>query len=141
MVSLPDDDPDALKIVLLVVHYNFQPVPKTVPHELLLNLVVLAEKYGIISSLKPFWKDWYAGISATDKSSTYLKERPARLGQRLWIFLTLGATRGFIIAVIELLLHANSTVDGHLFLPGSKPGEEYYLDCDQYIQLSNILGA
>jgi hypothetical protein len=135
-VDLPEDDPLALRIILHAVHYRLDAMPSTVPFDILVQLVVVSDKYDMVASLKPFWRAWYR---QTDQSQLF-HEGPKRLVQHLWIAHTLGEGLEFRNAVMQLLFRANSTIDGRLFLPDAFSGNDYDLDSDEFLLSMDILG-
>lgn len=58
LVDLPEDNPDALKILLHIVHANFQLVPSKPSLDELYGTFVLANKYDMISVLMPWARAW-----------------------------------------------------------------------------------
>ncbi|KAK4040959.1 hypothetical protein C8A01DRAFT_35015 [Parachaetomium inaequale] len=89
-IALPEDDADALRIVLFIVHYNFKALPKTVSFDLFFQLTALSDNI-----------------------------LPQRLVQRLWISHKLGDERGFYQAMTLLITRAAMDVDGRLFINDS----------------------
>lgn len=70
-VSLPEDDPKALTILLNIAHLRFDKLPKqSLWFEGLRDLIVLSNKYCTTILLKPWIDVW----------SDYLRERSAELG-------------------------------------------------------------
>jgi hypothetical protein len=55
ILRLPDDNPDALRIILQVIHYKFDALPDTISCETLFHTVMLCQKHNIQRLLKPFW--------------------------------------------------------------------------------------
>lgn len=76
-VSLPDDDPDALSILLHIVHLKFDLV--TGPHDFkkLLNLVVLCDKYDTVKLVRPWLCSWVETTPA----------KYCRPGNEEWLFI------------------------------------------------------
>lgn len=54
-VSFPEDDPDAIFIVLSAVHYQFQNIPKILSSKDLLTLGLVCEKYDVAKLMKPWF--------------------------------------------------------------------------------------
>jgi hypothetical protein len=65
ILRLPDDNPDALRIILQVIHYKFDALPDTISCETLFYTVMLCQKHGIQRLLKPFWNKWMKGVAAS----------------------------------------------------------------------------
>ncbi|EFQ36412.1 uncharacterized protein GLRG_11540 [Colletotrichum graminicola M1.001] len=58
LVHLPDDDPDALEIVLNIIHANFPLVPATPGLAELYEIFQMANKYDMVPALKPWANAW-----------------------------------------------------------------------------------
>ena len=59
--DLPQDDPEALRVILRIAHGpHGQPekIPKLVRQSLLLEIAILCDKYDMSTLLKPFGSDW-----------------------------------------------------------------------------------
>lgn len=52
-VRFPEDDPDAMFIVVSAVHYQFQFVPKTLNGNELFNLAIVCDKYDTSKLMLP----------------------------------------------------------------------------------------
>lgn len=63
-VTLPDDDPEAIKIVLHIIHAQFKLVPTKVHGHLFYKLYILADKYLMTDILLPFANLWYTDNAA-----------------------------------------------------------------------------
>lgn len=61
-ISLPDDDPDALKIILQIVHVRHRDVPQKIVMDLMLKVLILADKYQMVGCLAGYTKSWLQGI-------------------------------------------------------------------------------
>lgn len=57
-IIFPDDDPEALLILLSAAHLRFQEVPKHLSFERLLNVCVLCDKYDCITLVRPWIFEW-----------------------------------------------------------------------------------
>lgn len=57
---LPEDDPEALKVVLLIAHLRFKEVPKTLEFALLVEMAKIVDKYDLVSLLRPWSGQWIA---------------------------------------------------------------------------------
>lgn len=55
-LSFPEDDPDAMFIVLSAVHYQFQHIPTSLPSKNLLNLGIACDKYDVVKLMMPWFK-------------------------------------------------------------------------------------
>jgi hypothetical protein len=72
-----DDDPDALKILLSIVHFRFDQVPAAPPSfEWLVQIAVLCDKYDVVHVVRPILQGWLTPF--TDFCFHY--------GYELWIY-------------------------------------------------------
>ena len=111
-VELPDDDPEALRIVLNVAHCRTDRVPEVLLQEAMFKLTVLCDKYDLVALLKPYWKDWVGKLGAAPCTRSGFVHR-------LWIAHTLGYQEHYQTALAELMFVVK-TMDGKtgLFLEG-----------------------
>lgn len=59
-ITLPDDDSEALLILLLAAHLRFQDVPQELWYEQFLNVCILCDKYDCIALVRPWLSRWQA---------------------------------------------------------------------------------
>ena len=59
-ITFPDDDSEALLILLLAAHLRFQDVPQEVWFQQLLNVCILCDKYDCITLVRPWISRWQA---------------------------------------------------------------------------------
>ncbi|KAK4239774.1 hypothetical protein C8A03DRAFT_13842 [Achaetomium macrosporum] len=59
MVSLPEDDPSAMRVILHIVHGHFDKVPASSTSYALSDLVVTADKYDMLRCLRPWAAKWW----------------------------------------------------------------------------------
>lgn len=83
VIPLPDDDPEALRIVLNIAHMHFDLIPKVLTFKTLLGVAELTEKYGTIKILRPWIKEWLKAVE-------HLVEKP---GYEEWLFYCMGLRR------------------------------------------------
>jgi hypothetical protein len=57
-VDLPEDDTDALLILLRIAHLQFKQIPKSITFAWLTELAVLCDKYDCVTLVKPFIEKW-----------------------------------------------------------------------------------
>ncbi|RYP08026.1 hypothetical protein DL764_002172 [Monosporascus ibericus] len=127
VVELPEEDPEAMLIILNIIHHRYGGVPrgeKAMPIHSLYCLTVLTDKYGLTSLLQPWAQTWTKGLkdelprnteAAAGKSSLTLNS----LELLLWIAWELGNEQLFRGVYGYLVL--NTTVEeGHLIEEGSK---------------------
>ena len=54
-IPLPDDDPEALLLLLRIAHLKFKDLPNTISFRALYRLAVICDKYDAVGVVKPFW--------------------------------------------------------------------------------------
>jgi hypothetical protein len=57
-IPLPDDDVDAMLLVLRIAHLRFHELPKTLEYKALFNLAVVCDKYDLVHLVRPFLDLW-----------------------------------------------------------------------------------
>jgi hypothetical protein len=132
VLRVPEDDPEALRIVLKAVHYKLGDVPSILSRESLFHLTVLCDKYDMIGLLKPFWRGWLSGLPPPQPldSKTFV--------QQVWIAQKLGDLHSYKTTILEFLYSAQK-VPGAFF-------EKLFLDNDidlhqdQYLRKLGIIG-
>lgn len=79
-VVLQDDDPDALLILLRLIHGRFRQVPRTVALGTLTQIAILVDKYELFETTDPLIDQWLLGAKET---------LPAELNDDLlsWMFI------------------------------------------------------
>ena len=58
VISLEDDDPDALLIVLLAAHLQHRQLPKELTFDQIVKLAVICDKYDTATVVQPFLHQW-----------------------------------------------------------------------------------
>lgn len=64
-VELPDDEGEALDILLNIAHLRFDKVPRTLDFQNLLDVAVLTDKYGITKLVEPWVHKWLENAKET----------------------------------------------------------------------------
>jgi hypothetical protein len=59
-IPLPDDNPDAMKVLLDILHHRNRQVPKTVTLSLMTHLTILVDKYQMVEVLEAYQPIWLA---------------------------------------------------------------------------------
>ncbi|KAL1643529.1 hypothetical protein SLS58_004889, partial [Diplodia intermedia] len=77
-VELPEDDGNALAILLNIAHLRFDEVPETLTFSELLALSVLTDKYGAAKLVKPRVKTWIELHDNNNNNKTTPKFEPRR---------------------------------------------------------------
>ncbi|KAK2040183.1 hypothetical protein LZ31DRAFT_587318 [Colletotrichum somersetense] len=111
LVHLPDDDPDALEIVLNIIHANFPLVPAEPGLAELYEIFQMANKYDMVPALKPWanaWLDVAEGCAATAATDG---ESIAALTYVAW---ELGQVELHRKMMKELLLYSSIDKDGRM---------------------------
>lgn len=114
VVLLPDDRPEDLRILCFAVHGNFDALPGDIAQDELLDLTVLAEKYDMIGSLKPFWKNWLKNPDYVTENASSAKE----LVDYLSLCYKLGYGRGFRKVFVYFINCTAAYDDGRLYVDG-----------------------
>jgi hypothetical protein len=104
-ITLPEDDSDALRIVLQAVHCNFEAIPMVLQQETLFNITVMCDKYDMVKLLKPFWNDWVTNLA-------HARRDPSGFVHRLWIAQTLGYLEYYKTTLTELMATLRLAGDG-----------------------------
>ncbi|KAK8173107.1 hypothetical protein BKA80DRAFT_264620 [Phyllosticta citrichinensis] len=61
-VALPDDNPDALKILLNISHLRFDLIPSILWYHVFLDVTVLTDKYDATRLIRPWASSWISGV-------------------------------------------------------------------------------
>ncbi|OCK85711.1 hypothetical protein K432DRAFT_377360 [Lepidopterella palustris CBS 459.81] len=117
-VSLPDDSPTALLIVLRIAHMRYKEVPDELSFNELVELAVVCDKYDTVHVVRPFLPRW---------AGPWMRVAP---GREEWIFIawTFGFEDVFVEGVKAMVrdvvadekgncLYGGQAVEGH-FPPG-----------------------
>jgi hypothetical protein len=59
-IPLPDDDPNALLLLLRIAHLKFKDLPDTLSFQDLYKLAVVCDKYDAVGVVRPFWDKYGA---------------------------------------------------------------------------------
>ncbi len=132
-ISLPDDRPEGLRILLSAVHGKFDDLPRAIVHDQLLYLTVLADKYDMIGVLKPYWKNW-VGDPDHFKFDWFPTDR---LVDYLPVCRNLGYGKGFYKALVSFVTRAARNDAGALSIDGLP----LYLSLDDHPWLLGNLGT
>lgn len=62
-LPLPEDNPDAMMVILGILHHGFHKVIKTVPFRTVVHISILVDKYMMLDALKPFLDSWLSDRS------------------------------------------------------------------------------
>ena len=76
VVALPEDDPDMIRLLMIIAHSRFEIVPQTLELHELVRLARSVERYGIGSLVVPFIDGWLAPH----------RERYMEAGYEQWLY-------------------------------------------------------
>lgn len=108
-ILLPDDDVEAILLVLRIAHLRFQDLPKkgALALQSLLNLAVVCDKYDLVHLIRPFldlngWAlPWYPDLTAS-----------LRHAELLFVAWTFGFNESFEALANDIVLQMTMTVAG-----------------------------
>lgn len=69
IVTLPDDDPSTMRVLLDIVHANFSDVPRQLDLPGVYTLLILMDKYDALRFVKPWARHWFSMIEAVATST------------------------------------------------------------------------
>lgn len=112
-VAFPDDDPDALLVLLNIAHLNFDKLPETMDFERLLNIAVLCDKYDMVRIIRPWMPKW----------AEPSKSRALDPGHEEWAFIAwaFGDQVTFDAVVRTMVMNSLSNEFGELLSSVGKP--------------------
>lgn len=119
-VQLPEDDPEALRIIFHAIHGNFGNVPRALTLSKLYEITIMADKYAMTGSLRPWVSDWTVGFQESgtwkpdDKKNTSYEDL-----QSLIVLYHLGTFKQFECVFISLMLHTEVGPNGQLLFRNS----------------------
>jgi len=111
-IALPDDDPEALLLLMRIAHLQFDMIPKTiakqdavrVPGSLCYRLAILCDKYDCVNLVTPWLRGWLDGWSP----------QPNFVIEDLFICWTFGIKDTFKRLMVDLVLQSRLNSDGEL---------------------------
>lgn len=103
-IEFPDDDADALLILLRIVHLGWRLVPESISSENLADLAVLCDKYDMIRFVRPWLARWQSRPLAIMSAHE----------DRLFIAWTFGDYASFVTNTKRLVLSCNTDDAGRL---------------------------
>ncbi|KAH6651278.1 hypothetical protein F5144DRAFT_525097 [Chaetomium tenue] len=107
-ICLPDDDPDAMRIILRVVHGNLSEMPAVLSMDMLCHLTATCDRHDMMGLLKPCWSGWVQKLpkQAFD---------PATFAQQIWIAYKLGHLAWYRGTLAAFLCNTQKSPEGKLF--------------------------
>ncbi|ORY61013.1 uncharacterized protein BCR38DRAFT_488071 [Pseudomassariella vexata] len=130
VVRLPEDKPNAMQLLLDILHSRFDQVPDREDGSTRLqdiaDLTVLTDKYGLASCLRPWARDWIAPLvtdfKAREDSPDLQRNRlGSPMDERLWIMWELGHRVEFERLTRELMWFTSLDADSYLVDTQSQP--------------------
>jgi hypothetical protein len=111
-VEFPEDDPDALLILLRIAHLQFHEIPKSISFSWLTELAILCDKYDSVRLLQPFIEQWMS-------SWTLLCLEP---GYEAWLFIawSSGCEQIFDLLAVSLVLSIELDGEGRILSSGNE---------------------
>lgn len=106
LVELPDDGPAPFKILLHIIHAQFDHVPQTIALGPLYDLLVVSQKYDMTHLLRPWVRSWSEPLAQLAKLPGH-----ERL---LWIAWELGTDQIFANMAINMIMECQVDSEGHL---------------------------
>ncbi|KAB5545488.1 hypothetical protein GE09DRAFT_1243111, partial [Coniochaeta sp. 2T2.1] len=103
-VKLPEDDPEALALLLNIIHGRFDKVPLVLVDSKIYKITVLSNKYDLTEALRPWAKRWTKAFV----------EHSANSAQVAWIAWELGDRVLLEDMLDDLLLDGSLNEDGDL---------------------------
>lgn len=115
-IPLPDDDPEALLLLLQIAHLKFGAIPRTLSFEMLLKLAVLCDKYDVAALVRPYLEGWVEGV----------KESVNQPGHEGWLFIawTFGLAGTFTRVAKSLVMSMKRDDAGALVSAEGRPLED-----------------
>jgi hypothetical protein len=111
-VEFPEDDPDALLILLRIAHLKFHEIPKSISFSWLTELAVLCDKYDCVGLAQPFIEKWVSPW-------TLLCLEP---GYEAWLFIawSFGCEQIFNLLAASLVLSIELDSEGRILNSGNE---------------------
>lgn len=103
-VPLPEDNPEALELLLNIIHGHFAEIPDEIDEIELYEAAVLTNKYDLTHIVRPWAQPWLADLKLQ-------MDIPAH---RIWIAWELGDQELFISELDDLRLDCSSNAEGDL---------------------------
>jgi hypothetical protein len=118
VVRLPEGNPEAMRIILRVVHSDLSKMPAAVSRRLLCHLTFLCDKHDMLSILKPFWAGWVGKLANPSV-------QPTGLRHEVWVAHKLGHLVWYKHILLQLLSLTHKRPNGRLFLASHADADLY----------------
>ncbi|KAI1431834.1 hypothetical protein GGR50DRAFT_697619 [Xylaria sp. CBS 124048] len=118
-VLLPDDDPQAIKVIFHVLYHRYPASPYDLHPDLerLLNLTIAAEKYRVVPWLARWTAGWIRDIRHYYVDRKFSGKSTEDLESLLWIFYVLGHQPLYAYTILTLAFHTQLDANGKLTDP------------------------
>lgn len=131
-VELPDDDPTAFGLLLMIIHSHFDKVPSAIDIQALYDITILTDKYDMTAILRPWASTWLLSINREREDPRGLTcLRPInREGDKrvIWIAWELGDMTLFEQMANRLLDTFQLNERGNVMVGANRVSPEKYLD-------------
>lgn len=128
-ICLPDDNPDAMRIILRVVHGNLSGMPAVLSMDMLCHLTATCDRHDMMGLLKPCWSDWAQKLPKSNFN-------PATFSRQIWTAYKLGHLAWYRETLAAFLCHTQKSPDGRVFSE-TDPEIDFYND--PYLQDLGLL--
>ncbi|KAK2054315.1 hypothetical protein LY76DRAFT_619329 [Colletotrichum caudatum] len=123
VIHLPDDQPVLMRLMLEIMHSDFRHVPRKMEPQTLCALVVVMDKYDVLSLARPWVQDWLASVRGSGDHASLLP-----------IAWALGDMELFSTTASRLIETSTIDSEGDLMIKSNTPtsialGSETYLTC------------
>lgn len=126
VVTLPEDEPEPMLIVLNIIHSRFSLVPEKLTLMKLYRVLVVTEKYDIIEITRPWARQWMNCVRNTHSPLL------------MWIAWALGDATMFVATADMLVMRCKVDPDGRLVTPKGWHLDDAKLDA---LRPHGILGS
>lgn len=115
-VELPEDNPKALTVIFHAAHGNFGSMPRILQVSELYDVTVMADKYAMLGSLRPWAAAWISGLKDGEGLFRFEDENETshRDLQMLPILYCLGTPRNFEEFLSRLVVKSRVNTNGDL---------------------------
>lgn len=110
VIDLPGDNPEALGVILQIVHYKFGDVPVTPTVDEMFEICRLISKYDCTHLIQPWAENW----SNLLKGVTNQEYTPIKNYKVLWVAWVLGASKPFHDMVDSIIVTSTADENGTL---------------------------
>lgn len=107
--SMPEDDPEAMEVLLNIAHLRFNKASISSTHALIINIAVLCDKYDTVGLVRPWLLRWLEPLLPWDSNKISIKDR-------LFIYWTFGMMTDFKIAIDTVVCELSKHTDGRYFV-------------------------